>query len=55
MTIVPVNQLAPEDLKELGNNTAEAIRQDHEDLEDGNKDLGCLQEQTFDPEAEGED
>jgi len=55
MTIVPVQILEPDDLPHLGDNLTEAIRQDHEDMEIGNKELDCLEEQTVDPEAEGED
>jgi hypothetical protein len=55
MTIVPVQTLEPDDLSHLGENLTEAIRQDHEDLEAGNKELDCLEEQTVDPEIESED
>lgn len=44
MTIVPVQILEADDLPHLGDNLAEAIRQDHEDLETGNRDLECLEE-----------
>jgi hypothetical protein len=39
MTIVPVHHLDMNDLQILGNNTAEAIRLDHENLMAGNSDL----------------
>jgi len=39
MTIVPAHQLDMNDLQILGNNTAEAIRLDHEELQAGNQDL----------------
>jgi len=39
MTIVPVHQLDMNDLQILGNNTAEAIRLDHEELQASNRDL----------------
>jgi hypothetical protein len=39
MTIVPVHQLDIGDLQLLGNNTAEAIRLDHDELQAGNQEL----------------
>ncbi len=39
MTIVPAHELDMHDLQILGNNTAEAIRLDHEELQAGNRDL----------------
>jgi hypothetical protein len=39
MTIVPAHQLDANDLQILGNNTAEAIRLDHEEIMAGNRDL----------------
>ena len=48
MTIVPAHQLDMHDLQILGNNTAEAIRLDHEELQTGNQDITPLEpEPTF--------
>jgi hypothetical protein len=52
MTIVPVHQLDIGDLQLLGNNTAEAIRLDHDELQAGNQelDLWDFQEPVNSPE-----
>ncbi len=39
MTIVPAHELDMHELQILGNNTAEAIRLDHEEMQAGNRDL----------------
>ena len=52
MTIVLAHQLDMHDLQLLGNNTAEAIRLDHEQLQAGNRDLYTQDEDT--PESEPE-
>tara|TARA_R110002111_G_scaffold247352_2_gene310496 strand:- start:247 stop:414 length:168 start_codon:yes stop_codon:yes gene_type:complete len=43
MTIVPAHQLDMNDLQILGNNTAEAIRLDHEELQAVNQDIAPLE------------
>tara|TARA_R110002111_G_scaffold198479_3_gene264138 strand:- start:306 stop:473 length:168 start_codon:yes stop_codon:yes gene_type:complete len=43
MTIVPAHQLDMNDLQILGNNTAEAIRLDHEELQAGNQGMASLE------------
>jgi len=55
MTIVPAHQLDMHDLQLLGNNTAEAIRLDHENLEAGNRDLYFQDEASAEAETESED
>ena len=56
MTIIPVETLERDDLQHLGDNLAEAIRQDHEELEAGNKDLDCLEEpEKEDPDNPGDE
>ena len=52
MTIVPAHQLDMNDLQILGNNTAEAIRLDHEELQAGNQDLYWQNEDPTEPEPE---
>lgn len=48
MTIVPAHQLDMNDLQILGNNTAEAIRLDHEQLQAGNQELDTWQTDAAD-------
>ncbi len=43
MTIVPVASLCPEEVTHLGDNLAQAIRDDHEDFAQG-RSLACLGE-----------
>ena len=52
MTIVPAHQLDSNDLQILGNNTAEAIRLDHEELQAGNRALYLQNENPTEPEPE---
>lgn len=49
MTIVPVHHLDMHDLQILGNNTAEAIRLDHEELMAGNRELYLQNENPTEP------
>ena len=52
MTIVPAHQLDSNDLQILGNNTAEAIRLDHEELMASNRDLDLWEPEPTEPEPE---
>lgn len=49
MTIVPAYQLDANDLQILSNNTAEAIRLDHEELMAGNSDLDLWDQNLTEP------
>ena len=55
MTIVPAHQLDSNDLQILGNNTAEAIRLDHEELQAGNRERYSQYEPPTESEPESED
>ena len=52
MTIVSAHQLDMQDLQILGNNTAEAIRLDHEELQAGNRERYSPYEPPAEPEPE---
>ena len=51
MTIVPANSLTPEEINHLGDNLAQQIHDDHNELAQ-QRSLACLHEEAeFDPAA----